>query len=46
MKELEDENVRQKRLVADLSLEKKLLKDFVFGNLQVSNSPGLAGLAT
>ena len=45
MKVLERENVRPKRLVADLSLEKNLLKNFVFGTLQVSNGPGLAGLA-
>jgi len=33
MKELERENVRLKRLVADLSLEKQVLKDVVSGNL-------------
>ncbi len=32
-KELERENVRLKRLVADLSLEKQILKDVVSGNL-------------
>ncbi len=33
MKELEKENVRLKRLVADLSLEKRVLKDISSGNL-------------
>ena len=33
MKELERENVRLKRLVADLSLEKQILKDVTAGNL-------------
>ena len=33
MKELERENVRLKRLVADLSLEKQVLKDVAAGNL-------------
>jgi putative transposase len=33
MKELERENVRLKRLVADLSLEKQVLKDVALGNL-------------
>jgi transposase-like protein len=33
MKELERENVRLKRLVADLSLEKQVLKDVASGNL-------------
>jgi putative transposase len=33
MKELERENVRLKRLVADLSLEKQILKDVAVGNL-------------
>ena len=33
MKELERENVRLKRLVADLSLEKQVLKDIASGNL-------------
>ncbi len=33
MKELEKENVRLKRLVADLSLEKQILKDISSGNL-------------
>jgi putative transposase len=33
MKELEKENVRLKRLVADLSLEKQVLKDISSGNL-------------
>ena len=33
MKELERENVRLKRLVADLSLEKQVLKDGASGNL-------------
>jgi putative transposase len=33
MKELEKENVRLKRLVADLSLEKQVLKDIASGNL-------------
>jgi transposase-like protein len=32
-KELERENVRLKRLVADLSLEKQILKDVASGNL-------------
>ena len=35
MKELERENVRLKRLVADLSLEKQVLKDVASGNLYV-----------
>ena len=33
MKDLERENVRLKRLVADLSLEKQVLKDVALGNL-------------
>ena len=33
MKELERENVRLERLVADLSLEKQVLKDVASGNL-------------
>ena len=33
MKELERENVRLKRLVADLSLEKQVLKDVASGHL-------------
>ena len=33
MKNLERENVRLKRLVADLSLEKQVLKDVAAGNL-------------
>jgi putative transposase len=33
MKELERENVRLKRLVADLALEKQVLKDVASGNL-------------
>ena len=33
MNELEKENVRLKRLVADLSLEKQVLKDISSGNL-------------
>ena len=33
MKDLERENVRLKRLVADLSLEKLVLKDIASGNL-------------
>ncbi len=33
MKELQRENVRLKRLVADLSLEKLVLKDVALGNL-------------
>ena len=33
MKELERENVRLKRLVADLTLEKQVLKDVASGNL-------------
>lgn len=33
MKDLERENVRLKRLVADLSLEKQVLKDIASGNL-------------
>jgi transposase-like protein len=33
MKELEKENARRKRLVADLSLEKLILKDIRSGNL-------------
>ena len=33
MKELERENVRLKRLVANLSLEKQILKDVAAGNL-------------
>lgn len=32
MKDLERENVRLKRLVADLSLEKQVLKDVASGN--------------
>ena len=32
-KELERENARLKRLVADLSLEKQILKDVAEGNL-------------
>lgn len=33
MKDLERENVRLKRLVADLSLKKQILKDVAAGNL-------------
>jgi putative transposase len=33
MKDLERENVRLKRLVADLSLEKQVLKEIALGNL-------------
>ncbi len=33
MKDLERENVRLKRLVADVSLEKQVLKDVASGNL-------------
>ena len=33
MKELERENIRLKRLVADLTLEKQVLKDVASGNL-------------
>ena len=33
MKDLERENARLKRLVADLSLEKQILKDIASGNL-------------
>lgn len=33
MKDLERENVHLKRLVADLSLEKQVLKDVASGNL-------------
>lgn len=33
MKDLEKENVRLKRLVAELSLEKQVLKDIASGNL-------------
>jgi hypothetical protein len=33
MKELERENIRLKRLVADLSLEKQVLKDVASGHL-------------
>jgi putative transposase len=33
LKELERENARLKRLVADLSLEKQVLKDVAEGNL-------------
>jgi transposase-like protein len=33
MKDLERENVRLKRLVADLSLEKQVLRDVASGNL-------------
>ena len=33
MKDLERENVRLKRLVADLSLDKQVLKDIASGNL-------------
>lgn len=33
MKDLEKENVRLKRLVADLSIEKQVLKDIAEGNL-------------
>ena len=40
MKELEKENSRLKRLVADLSLEKQVLKDIASGNLQAPNGAG------
>lgn len=33
MKELERENVRLRRLAADLSLEKQVFKDVALGNL-------------
>jgi putative transposase len=38
MKDLERENVRLKRLVADLSLEKQVLKDIAAGNYATSCS--------
>ena len=40
MKELERENVRLKRLVADLSLEKQILKDVAAGNFKPRTAPG------
>ena len=40
MKDLERENVRLKRLVADLSLEKQVLKDVASGNLSALNGAG------
>ena len=40
MKDLEKENARLKRLVADLSLEKQVLKDISSGNLK---APSVAG---
>ena len=40
MKDLERENVRLKRLVADLSLEKQVLKDVASGNLQAPSGAG------
>ena len=39
MKELQRENVRLKRLVADLSLEKQVLKDVALGNLKPRAAP-------
>ena len=39
-KELERENVRLKRLVADLSLEKQILKDVASGNLYAPSGAG------
>ena len=35
-KELEKENIRLKRLVADLSLDKAILKDAASGNLEMN----------
>lgn len=40
MKDLEKENSRLKRLVANLSLEKQVLKDISSGNLQAPNGAG------
>ena len=40
MKDLERENIRLKRLVADLSLEKQVLKDVASGNLQAPSGAG------
>src|SRR5215204_132074 len=40
MKDLERENVRLKRLVADLSLEKQVLKDVASGNLKAPMGAG------
>jgi hypothetical protein len=37
MKELERENAKLKRLVAELSVEKKVLKDVADGNFQALN---------
>ena len=39
MKDLERENARLKRLVADLSLEKQVLKDIASGNLCTASAP-------
>ena len=40
LKELERENARLRRLVADLSLEKQVLKDVAAGNLQAPSGAG------
>jgi hypothetical protein len=40
MKELERENIRLKRLVADLSLEKQVFKDVASGSLEALSGAG------
>jgi len=40
LKQLETENGRLKKLVADLSLEKQVLKDIAEGNLQALSVAG------
>jgi hypothetical protein len=40
-KELEQENAKLKRLVAELSLDKQILKDVAEGNLQAPRSDGV-----
>lgn len=43
MNELEKQNGRLKRLVADPSLERQVLKDIASGNLQAPNGAGWTG---
>ena len=44
LKQLENKNNRLKKLVADLSLEKQVLKDIASGSLQAPNGAGRRSL--
>ena len=46
LKDLERENARLRRLVADLSLEKQVLKDVAAGNLQALSGAGRRSLVS